>query len=56
MCISNTLDYDLIRYAYDLLQYLRTSDDPIKQEVGLSSAEELIRLKEGVGSEIGMML
>jgi len=34
------------------LQYLRATDDPIKQEVALSSAEELIRQKEGVGSEI----
>ncbi|KAI8584219.1 hypothetical protein K450DRAFT_218701 [Umbelopsis ramanniana AG] len=40
-------------YVYDLLQYLRAQDDPIKQEVGLSSAEDLIRQKENVGTEIG---
>ncbi|KAH8550646.1 telomere length regulation protein-domain-containing protein [Umbelopsis sp. PMI_123] len=39
-------------YVYDLLQYLRTPDDPIKQEIGLASAEALIRQKEGVGTEI----
>lgn len=43
----------MIRYVYDLLQYLRVPDDPIKQEVGLSSAENLIRQKAGVGTEIG---
>jgi hypothetical protein len=45
----------LIRYVYDLLQYLRTPDDPIKQEIGLASAEALIRQKEGVGTEIGKL-
>ncbi|CAO3663233.1 unnamed protein product [Umbelopsis ramanniana] len=39
-------------YVYDLLQYLRVQDDPIKQEAGLSSAEDLIRQKAGVGTEI----
>lgn len=45
----------MIRYVYDLLQYLRVQDDPIKQEVGLSSAEDLIRQKAGVGTEIGKL-
>jgi hypothetical protein len=41
------------RYAFDLLQYIRAADDPVKQDVGLSSASVLIRQKAGIGREIG---
>ncbi|KAM3586057.1 telomere binding protein [Umbelopsis sp. WA50703] len=39
-------------YAFDLLQYIRAADDPVKQDVGLSSASVLIRQKAGIGREI----
>ncbi|KAG2182196.1 hypothetical protein INT43_007123 [Umbelopsis isabellina] len=39
-------------YAFDLLQYIRATDDPVRQEIGLSSAGGLIRQKAGLGSEI----
>lgn len=42
------------RYILDLINYLKDHDDPVKLEIGLKSAEELIRQKTGYGTELGM--
>ncbi|RUS20462.1 hypothetical protein BC937DRAFT_95163 [Endogone sp. FLAS-F59071] len=40
-------------YIRELIAYLKENEDPDKIEAGLRSAEELIRLKNGIGTEIG---
>ncbi|KAJ8661851.1 hypothetical protein O0I10_002179 [Lichtheimia ornata] len=39
-------------YILDLINYLKDHDDPVKLEIGLKSAEELIRQKTGYGTEL----
>lgn len=41
------------RYILDLINYLKDHDDPVKLEIGLKSAEDLIRQKAGYGTELG---
>ncbi|RUP46708.1 hypothetical protein BC936DRAFT_146616 [Jimgerdemannia flammicorona] len=40
------------RYIRDLIAYLREQEDPEKIDTGLSSAEALIRQKDGIGTEV----
>ncbi|KAI7882220.1 hypothetical protein K492DRAFT_206260 [Lichtheimia hyalospora FSU 10163] len=39
-------------YILDLINYLKDHDDPMKLEIGLKSAEDLIRQKTGYGTEL----
>ncbi|KAI8144126.1 telomere length regulation protein-domain-containing protein [Fennellomyces sp. T-0311] len=39
-------------YILDLINYLKDDEDPIKLDIGLSSAEQLIRQKTNVGAEL----
>lgn len=48
--------FTFYRYIRELIAYLKENEDPDKLEAGLRSAEELIRLKNGIGTEIGILL
>ena len=39
-------------YIQDLILYLKDDEDPVKLDIGLSTAEQLIRDKTNVGSEL----
>ncbi|KAF7728033.1 telomere binding protein [Apophysomyces ossiformis] len=39
-------------YINDLIQFLKDAQDPLKLEIGLDAAEELVRRKTGVGVEL----
>lgn len=52
--IDSLNDQGTYRYILDLINYLKDHDDPVKLEIGLKSAEDLIRQKTGYGTELGM--
>ncbi|KAI8988408.1 telomere length regulation protein-domain-containing protein [Mycotypha africana] len=39
-------------YVRDLICYLRDQEDPVKLEIGLNAAEQIIRQKAGAGTEL----
>lgn len=41
------------RYVLDLMSYLKDREDPVKLELALNAAENLIRRKTGVGYDLG---
>lgn len=39
-------------FIRDVIRYLKDKSDPLKLEIGLNAAEQVVREKTGVGSEL----